>query len=210
MTGLVDCGHVSGLYVRSDRPLAQMGCADRVPNIVAMSEHHRVPRGVPLLGSTDRHLAAFLASARSGSHGEPASGRLWLAVSFAAHHHGPQDAGHLVGQRDRRELFRLAREQSQEPRRGAAPLGLLDDRGGAKHEPPPQVLVARPGDPARPVFAGRGVLARGDADPGGKVPARAKGFCVRYPRFREGRLLRAKLTPPIGPMPGIVARPWLV
>jgi hypothetical protein len=62
--GLVDCGHVSGLCVRSERPLAQMGCADRVPNIVAMSEHHWVPRGVPILGSTDRHLAAFLASAR--------------------------------------------------------------------------------------------------------------------------------------------------
>src|SRR5216684_3516326 len=61
--GLVDCGHVSGLCVRSDRPLAQMGYADRVPNIFAMSEHHGVPRGVPILGSTDRHLAAFLASA---------------------------------------------------------------------------------------------------------------------------------------------------
>jgi hypothetical protein len=33
--GLVDCGHVSGLCVRSDRPLAQMRFADQVP------EHER-------------------------------------------------------------------------------------------------------------------------------------------------------------------------
>src|SRR5216684_295564 len=46
-------------------PLAQMGCADRVLNINAMSQHQRVPRGVPILGSTDRHLAAVLASARA-------------------------------------------------------------------------------------------------------------------------------------------------
>jgi len=63
-TGLVDCGHVSGLCVRLYRPLAQMGFADRVPNTFAMLEHHRIPRSVPTLGSTDRHLAAFLASAR--------------------------------------------------------------------------------------------------------------------------------------------------
>src|SRR5713226_645723 len=63
-TGLVGCGHVSGLYVRSDRPLAQMGYADRVPNRAVTLERHWIPRAVPILGSTDRHLAAFLASAR--------------------------------------------------------------------------------------------------------------------------------------------------
>jgi hypothetical protein len=59
------------------------------------------------------------------------------------------------------------------------------------------------------VFAGRGVLARRDADPRGKVPARTKGLWIGHPRFREGRLLSVKLTPPMGPMPGIVARHWL-
>jgi hypothetical protein len=58
-TGLVDCGHVSGLGVRPCRPQAQMGYADRAPNITAGSTPQRVSRGVPILGSTDRHLAAI-------------------------------------------------------------------------------------------------------------------------------------------------------
>ena len=62
--GLVDCGHMSGLCARQ-WPLAQMGYADRVPNMKVMSEHRWVPRGVPILGPTDRHLAAVLASARA-------------------------------------------------------------------------------------------------------------------------------------------------
>ena len=37
-----------------------MGYADRVPNRDVMSEHQRVPRVVPILGSTDDHLAAAL------------------------------------------------------------------------------------------------------------------------------------------------------
>src|SRR5215471_6366111 len=69
--GLVDCGHVSGLGVRPSRPQAQMGYADRVPNITAGSAPQRVSRGVPILGSTDRHLAAVHASARS-ERSEPA------------------------------------------------------------------------------------------------------------------------------------------
>src|SRR5437773_7953037 len=88
-----------------------MGYADRVPNRDMMSEHQRVPRGVPILGSTDYHLAvAVLARFRC------ARSRWWAgsslhrpAIGLAAHHHGPDDACHLVGQRDRRELLRLAR-----------------------------------------------------------------------------------------------------
>src|SRR5260370_11477329 len=34
-----------------------MGYADRVPNMLVMSKHHWVPRVVPILGSTDYHLA---------------------------------------------------------------------------------------------------------------------------------------------------------
>src|SRR5712671_6360493 len=34
-----------------------MGYADRVPNRAVMSEHQPVPRVVPILGSTDYHLA---------------------------------------------------------------------------------------------------------------------------------------------------------
>ena|SRR5437763_13801010 len=57
---LVDCGHMSGLCVRHGWPLAQMGFADRIPNTNMMSEHRWVPRGVPILGPTDRHLLLSL------------------------------------------------------------------------------------------------------------------------------------------------------
>src|SRR5260370_2527187 len=177
--GLVDCGHMSGpplsrgqaFVVRSARPLAQMGYADRVPNISVMSKHHWVPRVVPILGSTDCHLAAaVLASARS--RWWAGSGLLRMPVGLAADHHGPDDAGHLVGQRDRRELLWLAPQQSQDPRRGAARFGLPDTRGGAQAGQPPQVLIALPADLAGPVSACSRVLARGEADPGGYEPTR--------------------------------------
>src|SRR5712691_13458739 len=159
-----------------------MGYADRVPNRAVMSEHQWIPRVVPILGSTDRHLAAaVLARSRCARYRWAAgSGRLWAPIGLAAHHHGPDDAGHLVGQRDRRELLRLACQQSQEPRRGAARLGLPDHRGCAEHEQPTQALVALAADLAGPMFACRGVLARGYADPCRKVPARAKGFWIGH------------------------------
>src|SRR6516162_5671794 len=102
------------------------------------------------------------------------------AVGLAAHHHGPDDAGHLVGQRKRGDLLRLARQQSHKPRRGAARLGLLYDSGGAEYEQPAQILVACFADPAEPLPTGGRVLARRDADPGGKMPARVKRFRVRH------------------------------
>src|SRR6516225_9659194 len=72
------------------------------------------------------------------------SSRLRSAVQFAAHQHGPDGAGHLVGQRDRRELSRLARQQLQKPGRVvaarlfgfAASLDLLDDGSGTEHQQP--------------------------------------------------------------------------
>src|SRR5260370_15033566 len=131
-----------------------MGYADRVPNRAVMSEHQRIPRVVPILGSTDRHLAAaVLASARYC--GWAGSGLLRTSVGLATHHHGPDDTGHLVGQRHRRELLRLARQQSQEPRRCAALLVLPDHRGCAEHEQPTQALVALAADLAGPMFARR-------------------------------------------------------
>src|SRR6266851_2024350 len=73
-----------------------MGYADRVPNSAVMSEHQRIPRVVPILGSTDRHLAAaVLASARCTRYRWWAgSGLLRTSVGLAAHHHGPDDTGH--------------------------------------------------------------------------------------------------------------------
>src|SRR5216683_1915183 len=70
-----------------------MGYADPVPNKNVMSKHQRFPRVVPILGSTDRHLAAaVLANARY--RGWAGSGLLRTSVGLAAHHHGPDDAGH--------------------------------------------------------------------------------------------------------------------
>src|SRR4029077_284999 len=43
-----------------------MGYADRVPNRAVMSEHQPVPRVVPILGSTDYHLAVAVLARSSG------------------------------------------------------------------------------------------------------------------------------------------------
>src|SRR5260370_25595974 len=70
-----------------------MGYVDRVPIRNVTAEHQWIPRVVPILGSTDRHLAAaVLASARY--RGWAGSGLLRTTVGLAAHHHGPDDAGH--------------------------------------------------------------------------------------------------------------------
>src|SRR5438477_592609 len=167
-----------------------MGYADRVPNIFVMSKHQRVPRVAPILGSTECHLAvAVLARFRcaryAGCQRWAGSGLLRPPIGLAAHHHGPDDAGHFVGQRDRRELLRLARQQSQEPRRGAAALGLLDHRSGAEHEQPAQALVTLAADLAEPLFASRGVLARRDPNPRAKWRAERKPFLITdYPQPR--------------------------
>src|SRR4051795_11463460 len=89
-----------------------MGYADRVPNMNVMSKHHWVPRVVPILGSTDCHLsAAVLAGARY--RWRAGSGLLGTPVGLAAHHHGPDDAGHLVGQRTAASFFGLRASNSR-------------------------------------------------------------------------------------------------
>src|SRR6202171_2272608 len=44
-------------------------------------------------------------------------------VTFARRHQLPGDAGNLVGERHRREFWRLALQQGDQPRRRAAPAG---------------------------------------------------------------------------------------
>src|SRR5438034_10902131 len=105
-----------------------MGYADRVPNRDMMSEHQRVPRGVPILGSTDYHLAvAVLARFRC------ARSRWWAgpnvhrpALGRAAHHHAPDDARRLVVPQELRELLGLALLQVPPPLRRAAVFGGRD------------------------------------------------------------------------------------
>ena len=66
-----------------------MGYADRTPNITVGSTPPRVSRGVPILGSTDRHLAAVLANARSERGGRALRlGRKRPAINLTTHHHG--------------------------------------------------------------------------------------------------------------------------
>src|SRR5262252_8250780 len=157
-----------------------MGYADRVPNIVVMSKHHWTPRVVPILGSTDRHLAvAVLARSRCARRlccrWRANSGWLRSPVGLAGHHYGPSDAGHLVGQRDGRHLLRLARQQASQPWRGTVLLdGLLDHRRGAEYDQPAKPLVALAADLAEPLFAAGRVLARRDANPRRKMPGRAE------------------------------------
>src|SRR5438105_5569623 len=172
-----------------------MGCADRAPNTSVMSEHHWIPRVVPILGSTDGHLAvAVLARSRCSSGARCAccrwrtgSGLVRLPVSLAAHHHGPDDASPSVRQRHLCDLLRLVRQQFREPWHSlallapAALFGLLDHRGGAEHQQPAQTLVTLPADFAEPLLAAGGVLARRDADPRRKVPGRAKGLRIGHP-----------------------------
>ena len=160
---LVGCSHMSGLlWLRSD---------DRWPRWVTrigsqtgtvMSEHHRTPRGVPILGSTDCHLAvAVLARLKCArSRWWVGSGLRRLAVGLAAHHHGPDDTGHLVGQRHRRQLLRLARQQGQQPQRSAARLGGADHRGRPDHQQAPQIFVAGAADPTELLSPG-GRVSRG-------------------------------------------------
>src|SRR5579863_7986661 len=156
-----------------------MGFADRVLNMNVTSQRHWVPRGVPILGSTDRHLAAVLAFARLVK-AMPRSDRCRPAVDFAADHHRPQRAGHLVGERHGGEFFGLARHEGEKPRRGEARFGGADRRGGTEHQEPAQGPVALPADPAGTLAAGGGVLLWRDAEPGGEVARRAEPLRLAY------------------------------
>jgi hypothetical protein len=184
-----------------------MGYADRVPNKKVMSEHRWIPRGVPILGPTDRHLCCCPCKRQKAV--VTGSGRLWSAVEFAAHQHGSDDASHLVGQRDRRQLFRLARQQLQKPGRivtaglvgFAAPLDLLDDGSGAEHQQSAQAFIALPADLAEPLPPRRRVLARCDPEPGGKMTTGTKDRGIGH---REGDADGGDR-----PTPGMVASNWL-
>src|ERR1700722_359558 len=170
---------MSGLFDAVVRPLAQMGFADRVPNMHATSKRRWVPRVVPILGSTDCHLAAAALVGARLSLGKGSNGHR-RAVDLAARHHRPQDAGYFVGERHGGELFGLARQQLEEPRRGSTRFGGADHRGGAEHQEAAQVLVALPADPARALAAGGGVLLWRGAEPGGEVACRAEPLGIAY------------------------------
>lgn len=148
-----ECGHVSGLFDAVSRtagpdgfrraspkqicgvqaPVNQAGCLarrfDRLPSLASAL----LPRG------DDERLGGL-------RHGP---------VGRVVRHHGPQDAGHLVGQSNSGQLTRPALQQFQQPRigcfvfRDCAP----DHRGGSQHQQLPDPLVTRATDPTQPLSA---------------------------------------------------------
>ncbi len=149
---LAACGHVSGLSVRS-LTAGPDGFRGSAPKHGSGVEARIPPYGVvPILGSTDCHLCCCLASSVGG---ENALRRRRASIGLAVHHDGPSDAGDLVGERNRDQLARLARQEREKPGRGMTWLGPSDDRCGADDEQGSQGLVALSADLAEPLLASR-------------------------------------------------------
>src|SRR5205809_5391773 len=96
----------------------------------------------------------------------------WV-VAFSADHQLPRDAGHLVGQRHRRHLRRLALEKLDQPGRAisSASLYLLNHSSCTYDQHAAQRLVAGARDAAKSLFVRRRVILRSEADPSRKIPA---------------------------------------
>jgi hypothetical protein len=117
-----------------------------------------------------------------------------------AGHDGPDDAGNLVGERDRDEPGRLLGREIPDPggEGRSRAVGPAQDGGGPDDEQPAQVAVAFFGDPAE-VLAPLLECSRGVS------PSQAAKS--RPLRKAEGSLTRpAKAEAPIGPTAGTVSR----
>src|SRR5713101_5379319 len=193
-----------------------MGYADRDPNRAVMSEHQWIPRVVPILGSTDRHLAAaVLASARCTRYRWWAgSGLLRTSVGLAAHHHGPDDTGHprpapgqaLLASATAASFFGLRANNPRshaEARPGLAcwMTAVAPSTSSRRRLSSPSRLIL-PSRCLPAVEFSRGVMPIHAA----KCRPERKAFGSGTPACAGAGTLSAKLTPPIGPMPGIVAR----
>ena len=88
-------------------------------------------------------------------------------IRSSAHHQCPDDARHLVGQRDGGLLERHAAEQSDRPELLVGlVLGMTEHRRRPHDQQPAQIAVALLGDrPERDLAAGA-VEARRDPEPG--------------------------------------------
>src|SRR6202011_2990194 len=158
--------------------------AARAPNTPATFTSQWIPRTVSHLGSIDPTICSPLAAPaqpvrRTRRPADLLSGECRCArhphavVTFARRHQLPGDAGNLVGERHRREFWRLALQQGDQPRRRVAPAApnLLDHRGRPRYQQAAQDLVAGAGDLAEPGLAAGGVVFRCQSEPGRKVPA---------------------------------------
>src|SRR6266403_529634 len=119
----------------------------RLRNTPATFTGQWVPRSVSHLGSIDPTICCPLAAPaqpvrRTRRPADLLSGECLCArhpraiVTFARRHQLPCDAGNLVGERHRREFWRLALQQGEQPgrRTAAAAPHLLDHRGRPRHQ----------------------------------------------------------------------------
>jgi hypothetical protein len=122
-------------------------------------------------------------------------------VSLSSHHHRPDHPGHLVGQRDRRDLGRAASQQMHQP--GAPrpmPLGVADDSQSPSHQELPQIAVALLGDAAQ-LFLALLEFCRGTS------PIQAARSLPDLKAVGSGTVATMALAS-TGPTPGISISRW--
>ena len=97
-------------------------------------------------------------------------------ISFLPRQNGPCDPRELIGERDGDQPERLFLQELSDPIRHGRCLVLRvpDDGGSADNEQSAQVSVSLLGDAAELRFASGRMLLRRQAEPGGKLPARAE------------------------------------
>jgi hypothetical protein len=140
-----------------------------------------------------------MCSASQPSHhaGLPTRSRLrrqrgGFLVALTLGHHRPRHSGDLVGERDRRDLGRPARQQRCEPgsARGAVDLGITDDGERASREQAAQIPIALFADTAEPILAPTLVLLRREPDPGREVSEHVTTEISSGPRLSVPRTRR--------------------
>src|SRR5260370_5492409 len=130
-----------------------MGSGDWLPNTETVSKHAILCTG-SANPRVDRFAILLLVLASSVA-AEMRLCRHLPPIRLAAHHDGPSDAGGLVGERDGDQLARLARQQFEQPGRGAAGPRPAHHGGCAHHAQASQGFVALPADLSEPMPAAR-------------------------------------------------------
>jgi len=144
----IACVHMSGLWVRSHMNAGQDGFRDTGSKQQSdRIEGHWVYRSVPYHGSIDRTICSSSCKFRHrlstvAVQVLPVSGQSLCSgdrgcrgVGFSCPHQLPGNTCHLVGQRHRGQLRRLALEQRSQPGQGfAAALILLNHGGCSDHQ----------------------------------------------------------------------------
>jgi hypothetical protein len=100
-----------------------------------------------------------------------------MAEAFAAHHHRPDNARILVGERNGRDVHRPTIAQARQPSRPAEPYAAAaptHDGAGTMDQQFAKVTVVALAHPAQPLLATARVLARDEAEPGGELTGGAE------------------------------------